>query len=110
MVHVSIHAQFIDRAIGYSYGYTIPGPIGSTLAPKSRDLKIHSLPFACSLCSSCSNVCPVKVDLAQQLYLKRQDVVDAGYLSPTKHNALKMATWLMCRPKLMVLQALWRVR
>jgi L-lactate dehydrogenase complex protein LldF len=89
------------RSGGYSYGYTIPGPIGSTLAP-SRDLKkYYSLPFACSLCSSCSNVCPVKVDLAQQLYLKRQDVVDAGYLSPTKHNALKMATWLMCRPKLM---------
>ena len=89
------------RSGGYSYGYVIPGPIGSTLAP-SRDLKkYYSLPFACSLCFSCSNVCPVKVDLADQLYLKRQDVVDAGYLSPLKHNALKMATWLMCRPKLM---------
>jgi len=89
------------RSGGYSYGYTIPGPIGSTLAP-NRDLKkYYSLPFACSLCFSCSNVCPVKVDLADQLYLKRQDVVDAGYLSPVKHNALKMATWLMCRPKLM---------
>jgi L-lactate dehydrogenase complex protein LldF len=89
------------RSGGYSYGYTIPGPIGSTLAP-SRDLKkYYSLPFACSLCSSCSNVCPAKVDLAQQLYLKRQDVVEAGYLSPVKHNALKMATWLMQHPKLM---------
>lgn len=89
------------RSGGYSYGYTIPGPIGSTLAPSRNLKKYYSLPFACSLCSSCSNVCPVKVDLAQQLYLKRQDVVDAGYLSPAKHNALKMATWLMCRPKLM---------
>ncbi|AHJ12300.1 lactate utilization protein B [Sulfurospirillum multivorans] len=89
------------RSGGYSYGYVIPGPIGSTLAP-SRDLKkYYSLPFACSLCFSCSNICPVKVDLAEQLYLKRQDVVDAGYLSPIKLNALKMATWLMCRPKLM---------
>jgi len=89
------------RSGGYSYGYTIPGPIGSTLAPSRNLKKYYSLPFACSLCSSCSNVCPVKVDLAQQLYLKRQDVVEAGYLSPVKHNALKMATWLMCRPKLM---------
>jgi len=72
------------RSGGYSYGYTIPGPIGSTLAP-NRDLKkYYSLPFACSLCFSCSNICPVKVDLAQQLYLKRQDVVDAGYLDPIK--------------------------
>ncbi len=89
------------RSGGFSYGYTIPGPIGSTLAP-NRDLKKYStLPFACSLCASCTNVCPVKVDLHHELYYKRQEVVEAGYLSPVKLNALKMATWLMCRPKLM---------
>lgn len=89
------------RSGGYSYGYTIPGPIGSTLAP-SRDLqKYASLPFACSLCASCSNVCPVKVDLHDELYLRRQDVVEAGYLSATKHTALKIATWVMMRPALM---------
>ena len=89
------------RSGGFSYGYTIPGPIGSTLAP-NRDLKKYStLPFACSLCGSCTNVCPVKVDLHHELYYKRQEVVEAGYLSPAKLNALKMATWLMCRPKLM---------
>lgn len=89
------------RSGGYSYGYTIPGPIGSTLAP-SRDLKKYaSLPFACSLCASCTNVCPVQVDLHQELYLRRQDVVEAGHLDPTKHNILKMATWLMRHPKLM---------
>ncbi len=89
------------RSGGFSYGYTIPGPIGSTLAP-NRDLKKYStLPFACSLCASCTNVCPVKVDLHHELYYKRQEVVEAGYLSPVKYNALKMATWLMCHPKLM---------
>ena len=89
------------RSRGFSYGYTIPGPIGSTLGP-SRDLKQYaSLPFACSLCASCSNVCPVKVDLHEELYLRRQDVVEAGYLSPTKHTALKIATWVMQRPALM---------
>lgn len=89
------------RSGGFSYGYTIPGPIGSTLGP-SRDLKKYaSLPFACSLCASCSNVCPVKVDLHEELYLRRQDVVEAGYLSPTKHTALKIATWVMQRPALM---------
>lgn len=89
------------RSGGYSYGYTIPGPIGSTLGP-SRDLKKYaSLPFACSLCASCTNVCPVQVDLHQELYLRRQDVVEAGHLDPTKHHILKMATWLMRHPKLM---------
>ena len=61
------------------------------------------MPFACSLCASCSNVCPVKVDLHEELYLRRQDVVEAGYLSPTKHTALKIATWVMQRPALMSL-------
>ena len=89
------------RSGGYSYGYTIPGPIGSNLGP-SRDLKKYAtLPFACSLCASCSNVCPVKVDLHEELYLRRQDVVNEGYLDPTKLRILKMTTWVMQRPKLM---------
>ena len=97
------------RSGGYSYGYTIPGPIGSTLAP-SRDLqKYASLPFACSLCASCSNVCPVKVDLHDELYLRRQDVVEAGHLNPTKHRALKIATWVMMRPAIMDLAG-WMAR
>jgi len=97
------------RSGGYSYGYTIPGPIGSTLAP-SRDLqKYASLPFACSLCASCSNVCPVKVDLHDELYLRRQDVVEAGHLDPTKHRALKIATWVMMRPAIMDLAG-WMAR
>ncbi len=89
------------RSGGYSYGYTIPGPIGSTLGP-SHDLEKYStLPFACTLCASCTNVCPVQVDLHHQLYYKRQDVVDAGYLNPVKHNALKATTWLMTHPAMM---------
>jgi len=89
------------RSGGYSYGYTIPGPIGSTLGPSQNLEKYSTLPFACTLCGSCTGVCPVKVDLHHQLYYKRQDVVKAGYLDPTKYTILKMATWLMCHPKIM---------
>lgn len=89
------------RSGGYSYGYIIPGPIGSTLGA-SRDIqKNSSLPFACSLCASCTNICPVKVDLHEQLYLHRQDVVDTGLLDKTKHRALKIATWVMKHPAIM---------
>lgn len=33
---------------------------------------------ACSLCYSCSFVCPAKVDLAEQIYLWRQDLDKLG--------------------------------
>jgi len=59
---------------GYSYGSTIPGPIGSILAPHGDPQKYGSLPFASSLCGSCSNVCPVKIDIDKQLYLWRQEL------------------------------------
>ncbi len=89
------------RSGGHSYGYTIPGPIGSTLGA-SKDLRTNkTLPFACTLCASCSNVCPLKIDLHNQLYKHRQSVVKAGLLESKKYMALKMATWLMKHPTLL---------
>lgn len=88
------------RSGGHSYGYTIPGPIGSTLAPE-RDLKEHaSLPFACSLCGSCSDVCPVKVNLDEQLYHRRQDVVKGGYLPKPKRILMWFLGILLKSPTL----------
>jgi L-lactate dehydrogenase complex protein LldF len=91
------------RSGGYSYGYTIPGPIGSTLGPSRDPQEFKTMPFACTLCGSCSNVCPVKIDLHEQLYKHRQIVVNKGYLDPTKHNALKIATWVMKHPSLLAI-------
>jgi len=89
------------RTGGYSYGYTIPGPIGSTLGTSNDPKRNKTLSFACSLCASCSNVCPVMIDLDEQLYKHRQTVVNAGYLDKTKHNILKMATWVLKYPALL---------
>ena len=89
------------RSGGHSYGYTIPGPIGSTLGA-SKDLRTNkTLPFACTLCASCSNVCPSKIDLHNQLYKHRQSVVAAGLLGAKKYTALKIATWVMKHPALL---------
>ena len=63
------------RSGGYSYGYTVPGPIGSLLGPQRDPQKYGSLPFASSLCGSCSDVCPVKIDLHHELYAFRQELV-----------------------------------
>ena len=40
---------------------------------------------ACSLCYSCQNVCPAKVDLADQIYLWRQKLPQLGVENKTKH-------------------------
>ncbi len=80
------------RSGGYSYGYTIPGPIGSVLAP-GKDIQTYStLPFASTLCGACTNVCPVKIDLHDQLYKWRQEISNAGYLPTGKRWAMKIAS------------------
>ena len=82
------------RSGGYSYGYTIPGPIGSLLAPL-RDLEKHgTLPYACSLCGSCTDVCPVKIDLHHQLYTIRQDAVRQHVVPWHKRFGMKVMSWV----------------
>ena len=78
------------RSGGFSYHHTIPGPIGSILAP-STDLKAYSdLPFASTLCGSCKDVCPVKIDIPHQLYLWRQEIGKAGYLGKVKKKSMQI--------------------
>jgi L-lactate dehydrogenase complex protein LldF len=55
------------RSGGHSYGTTVPGPIGSILAPLRAGAAHDSLPHACTLCGSCTAVCPVKINLHEQL-------------------------------------------
>lgn len=63
------------RSGGHSYGSTIPGPIGSILSPNIDKKKYSSLPFASTLCGSCTDVCPVKIDIHSQLYKWRQNIM-----------------------------------
>lgn len=66
------------RSGGHSYGTHVPGPIGSILAPL-RQLDLHgSLPHACTLCGSCTAVCPVGIDLHEQLASLRRRQVDGA--------------------------------
>jgi L-lactate dehydrogenase complex protein LldF len=66
------------RSGGHSYATHVPGPIGSILAPL-RQLDAHgSLPHACTLCGSCTAVCPVGIDLHSQLALLRRRQVEGA--------------------------------
>jgi len=67
------------RAGGHAYGYAIPGPIGAVLAPALGGTdERRSLPLASTLCGSCSAVCPVKIDLHEQLIAWRATDVPRG--------------------------------
>ena len=89
------------RSGGHSYHTAVAGPIGSILNP-GKDLKAYSdLPFASSLCGSCSDVCPVKINIHEQLYKWRQIVVKEGYLPPIKKQVMKSAGKVLASPKRM---------
>lgn len=86
------------RSGGHSYHYAIAGPIGSILAPNLDMKKYSDLPFASTLCGSCSNVCPVKIDIHDQLYKWRQVIVQQGYAPAGKKAGMKAASWVLASP------------
>jgi L-lactate dehydrogenase complex protein LldF len=88
------------RSGGHSYGSTVPGPIGSVLTPGLDLDRYATLPFASTLCGSCTAVCPVKIDLDTQLFRWRQRVVESGHVSLAKRLAIAGSTQLFDRPRL----------
>jgi len=97
------------RAGGHAYGWAVPGPIGAVLAPAlAPPGAAHTLPFASTLCGSCSAVCPVKIDLHDQLVAWRSgDAVRAA-----RPRGLRAAAFVLRHPALYraagaVARALW---
>lgn len=72
------------RSGGYSYTYFIPGPIGINLGMLRSGKKYSDNVSACSLCCSCDNVCPAKVNLSEQIYNWRQQLKSFGKAPLTK--------------------------
>jgi L-lactate dehydrogenase complex protein LldF len=85
------------RSGGYSYAATIPGPIGSILSPARDAGKYYSLPHACSLCGSCTDVCPVKIDIHHQLLTWRREIAARGLLPWPKRLAMRGASFVLRR-------------
>lgn len=88
------------RSGGHSYHTAVAGPIGSILNP-NLDMKANAdLPFASTLCGSCSNVCPVKIDIHQQLWKWRQVIAEEGYVATSKKVGMKGMAFVLSRPAL----------
>jgi L-lactate dehydrogenase complex protein LldF len=86
------------RSGGHSYHNAVAGPIGAILAPNLDMSKNADLPFASTLCGSCSNVCPVKIDIHNQLYQWRQVLVKEGHTSLQKTMAMNGMKVILSNP------------
>lgn len=85
------------RSGGYSYGATVPGPIGAILMPGYDVARYRTLPYASSLCGSCREVCPVQIDIDEQLYAWRQEV-GPRYAPRLKRLAMRLAARVLASP------------
>jgi L-lactate dehydrogenase complex protein LldF len=85
------------RAGGYAYPGAVAGPIGAVLAPANGTEEARALPYASSLCGSCTAVCPVKIDLHEQLLAWRRE---APALPASMARAARFAAALFARPRL----------
>ena len=83
------------RSGGYSYSYFIPGPLGINLGMLRSPKRYHGNVSACSLCYSCSDVCPARIDLGEQIYMWRQQLDGLCLADPVKKLSVKGMDFVM---------------
>jgi L-lactate dehydrogenase complex protein LldF len=88
------------RSGGLSYGATYSGPIGIIIDPAFDIRKYSNLPYASTLNGSCTNVCPVKINIHEQIYKWRQIMVERNQLPLVKKEAIRIIGKVMSEPQL----------
>jgi L-lactate dehydrogenase complex protein LldF len=88
------------RSGGLSYGSTYSGPIGVIIDPTFNLRKYSALPFASTLNGSCTEVCPVKINIHEQIYKWRQIIAERHQLPMVKREAMRLAGKVLSSPKL----------
>jgi L-lactate dehydrogenase complex protein LldF len=87
------------RSGGLAYGATYSGPIGVILDPTFDEFKYSELPFHSTLCGSCSEVCPVKIDISDQILKWRRVMARKGYLPLAKRASFAVAGHVFGHPE-----------
>ncbi|NII10638.1 lactate utilization protein B [Oleiagrimonas sp. C23AA] len=78
------------RSGGLSYGAVYPGPIGAVIDPTFNLHRYSQLPYASTLNGSCTQVCPVKINLHEQIYAWRQVIAEADELPPARRRLMRV--------------------
>jgi len=88
------------RSGGLSYGATYSGPIGVILDPTFNKRKYSALPFSSTLNGSCTNVCPVKINIHEQIFAWRKVLSEEHEIPLLKHAMMKAAGEVLSHPAL----------
>lgn len=73
------HCPVYDKIGGHAYLSTYPGPIGEVISPQLFGMRnFGHMVNLCSLCGRCSEVCPVKIPLAELIRDLRSEKIGQG--------------------------------
>src|SRR6185312_3555808 len=86
------------RSGGLSYGATYSGPIGVIIDPTFNKRKYSTLPFSSTMNGSCTNVCPVKINIHEQIFAWRKVLVEKHQIPALKQGMMKAAGAVLSRP------------
>ena len=88
------------RSGGLSYGSTYMGPIGIIMMPTFDVRRYSELPFSSTLNGSCTNVCPVKINIHEQIYAWREVMEEKHQIQLVKKEAMIVAGKVLSNPQL----------
>jgi L-lactate dehydrogenase complex protein LldF len=88
------------RSGGLSYGSNYMGPVGIIMMPTFDIHEYSELPFSSTLNGSCTNVCPVKIDIHEQIYAWREVMEDKNQIKIVKKEAMIAAGKVLSSPEL----------
>ena len=81
---------------GHGYGSIYPGPMGIVLTTALEGYeKAAELPYACTLCGACDDVCPSKIPLHSLVHEHRKNIIAGGYNSPVERAVYRSAAQMM---------------
>jgi L-lactate dehydrogenase complex protein LldF len=76
------------------------GPIGIIMMPTFDVRRYSELPFSSTLNGSCTNVCPVKIDIHEQIYAWREVMEEKHQIQLVKKEAMIVASKVLSNPTL----------
>jgi L-lactate dehydrogenase complex protein LldF len=88
------------RSGGLSYGATYSGPIGVIIDPTFNLRKYSALPYASTMNGSCTSVCPVRINIHEQIYAWRRVIAQRNQLPMAKKEAMRVAGRILGSPRL----------
>ena len=78
---------------------SFPSPFGPVVPHGFRSVT-SSLPFASTLNGSCTHVCPVRINIHEQIYKWRQIIAERHQLPFVKQEAMRVAGKVLSNPRL----------